>query len=64
MIRGLFAALICALLPATAFAWGGDGHQIVALIAEERLAPEAKAMIHELLGDDVNISEPYTNPSR
>lgn len=44
------------LMPATMFAWGGDGHQIVCLIAEERLTPAAKAGIHELLGD-ANISD-------
>jgi len=38
-------------------AWGGDGHQIVCLIAEERLTPAAKAGIHALLGDDVHISD-------
>jgi len=36
---------------------GRRRHQIVALIAEERLPPEAKAAIHELLGDDVDISD-------
>jgi hypothetical protein len=51
MLRGvLFAALVAALLPSLAFAWGGDGHQLVCLIAEDRLKPEAKAGIHALLG--------------
>jgi hypothetical protein len=45
------------LLPSFAFAWGGDGHQITALIAEDRLTPAAKAGIHDLLGTDVNISD-------
>ncbi|HEY2584453.1 MAG TPA: S1/P1 nuclease, partial [Tepidisphaeraceae bacterium] len=40
-----------------AHAWGGDGHQIVCLIAEDRLTPSAKAAIHDLLGKDVNISD-------
>jgi hypothetical protein len=40
-----------------AFAWGGDGHQIVALIAEERLTPAAQSGIHELLGKDTDISD-------
>src|SRR4051794_1719729 len=43
--------------PTALLAWGGDGHQIVALIAEDRLTPEAKAAIHDLLGADVNISD-------
>jgi hypothetical protein len=42
-------------LPAAA--WGGDGHQITCLIAEDRLTPAAKAAIHKLLGADVNISD-------
>ena len=40
-----------------AFAWGGDGHQLVCLIAEDRLTPAAKKAIHEILGNDVNISD-------
>lgn len=30
------------LVPSTLFAWGGDGHQIVCLIAEDHLSPAAK----------------------
>lgn len=56
-MRACFLALICLLgLPSFVFAWGGDGHQIVALIAEERLTPAAKAGIKALLGD-ANISD-------
>lgn len=51
------AAVAVLLLPCLAFAWGGDGHQIVALIAEERLKPATKAAIHGLLGADANISD-------
>ena len=51
------AIAVVLLIPSMLFAWGGDGHQIVALIAEERLTPEAKHEIHELLGADVNISD-------
>lgn len=49
--------LLLMMLPATAFAWGGDGHQITCLIAEDHLNAKAKAAIHELLGTDVNISD-------
>src|SRR4051812_4708796 len=53
----LAAALILLLwLPSAASAWGGDGHQIVALIAEGHLSPEAKAGIRDLLGE-ANISD-------
>jgi hypothetical protein len=37
--------------------WGGDGHQLVCMIAEYRLTPAAKAGFHDLLGKDVNISD-------
>ena len=56
-VKSFFVFLTFLLIPSTLFAWGGDGHQIVALIAEERLTPEAQAGIHELLGKDVNISD-------
>jgi hypothetical protein len=45
-----------ALLPTQLFPWGGEGHQIVALIAERNLKPSARAMVTELLGD-ANISD-------
>jgi len=54
---GAVAAALCLLLmPSIVHAWGGDGHQIVCLIAEDRLTPAAKAGIHALLGD-ANISD-------
>jgi nuclease S1 len=53
-----FAALATILLlPCLARAWGGDGHQIICLIAEDQLTPEARAAVHELLGAGVNISD-------
>jgi hypothetical protein len=54
ILKFFFALLF---IPSLAYAWGGDGHQLVALIAEDRLTPEATAGIHELLGKDVNISD-------
>ncbi|CAN5406972.1 S1/P1 nuclease [soil metagenome] len=55
----LFAigVILSLLAPSFVFGWGGDGHQIVCLIAEARLTPIAKAAIHDLLGDDVDISD-------
>jgi hypothetical protein len=49
--------LFVVLFPSFSHAWGGDGHQIVCLIAEDHLTPAAKAGIHDLLGKDVNISD-------
>lgn len=50
----VFASL---LAPATLRAWGGEGHQIVALIAEAHLTLEANEGIRQLLGGDVFISD-------
>ncbi len=38
------------------FAWGGEGHQIVALIAENHLTPESQNAVHDLL-DNANLSD-------
>ena len=57
-MKPAFAALSAVLFwPTVLLAWGGDGHQIVCLIAEDRLTPAAKAAVHDLLGKDVNISD-------
>jgi hypothetical protein len=42
-------ALLLAALPA--FAWGPSGHRIVAIIAEQRLSPQAREKISKLLLD-------------
>lgn len=43
-----------AALSSPAFAWGQEGHQIVALIAAHELTPKARAGVARLLGDDVD----------
>jgi nuclease S1 len=53
-VRAVLAALL--VVPTTCFAWGGEGHQIVALIAENHLTPIAKAAIGDLL-DGAQISD-------
>ncbi len=35
-----------------AFAWGGEGHRLIARLAETRLSPAARSAIQELLGPD------------
>jgi hypothetical protein len=40
-----------ALWSTPGFAWGQEGHRIVANIADTRLSPEAVARIHAILGD-------------
>lgn len=46
MYHRFFAAFalltVCASL---CLAWGGEGHQLVALIAEDQLTPQAKAAV-------------------
>jgi hypothetical protein len=54
-----FVVVVCLVLciSPVVFAWGGDGHQLTCLIAEDRLTPAAKRGIQDLLGADVNISD-------
>ncbi len=49
------ASVLCAsvLGPTRAWAWGREGHRIVALIAADRLTPAARAQVADLLGPDV-----------
>ena len=53
------AAFACFLVVACSrvLAWGGEGHQVVALIAEARLTDTARAKVQELLGPDASISD-------
>jgi hypothetical protein len=39
-------------MPSAAWAWGNEGHEIVALIAASELSPVAKAQVEQLLGGD------------
>jgi hypothetical protein len=57
MLRGLAtftASILCASLlgPSAAWAWGREGHRVVALIAADRLTPAARAQVADLLGAD------------
>jgi hypothetical protein len=59
---GIFACLLVVLiasLPAPARAWGCEGHQVVALLAEKHLTPHALAMAKKILAEgpiDPNLS--------
>lgn len=49
----------CLCLPAPAHAWGCEGHQVVALLAEMHLTPQALATAKQILADgpiDPNLS--------
>jgi len=54
MLVGLLAAGTTAFLSSPAWAWGQEGHQIVALIAAHDLTPGARGGVARLLGDDVD----------
>ena len=46
--------LICAILglaalPLPAFAWGPEGHVVIAMIAEERLSPDVRQAVRKIL---------------
>jgi hypothetical protein len=45
----LTALAVVSTSTSTAFAWGPQGHRVIAKVAEERLTPAAKAAIKELL---------------
>lgn len=54
--RSMIVSLICVmtLWPPRAHAWGDEGHQIVALIAERYLDPGVKLRVQQLLATDVS----------
>jgi hypothetical protein len=45
------AAAIFLIAPSSVWAWGCEGHQVVALIAERNLSPHALAMVKQILRD-------------
>ena len=55
----LAAALLAlaAAVPRPAFAWGPEGHSIIARLAVPRLTPAAKAELRRILGDDYEIGD-------
>ena len=48
-LKSILAALVAHLLCGSAWAWGSEGHQVIALIAEKQLTPQAKAEVARLL---------------
>jgi nuclease S1 len=49
LTMALSASVLCWLTPHPARAWGSEGHQVVALIAESALEPQARAAVEQLL---------------
>ncbi len=46
-----------AALPPAAFAWGPEGHSVIAQLALTRLTPAAKAELKAILGEDYEIGD-------
>jgi len=55
MRRFLAAALTLLGLPFPAFTWGGEGHDLVARIAQAQLKPKVRAKIDAILGPNTTI---------
>lgn len=54
-MRGIFiAAAVASLSPVPAFAWGYEGHEVVAAIAQSYLTPQAAANVDGLLAADTD----------
>lgn len=60
LVAFFVAFAFSALLPVEAWAWGCEGHQIVALIAEKHLSPNALAAVKKLLSE--NPIDPALKP--
>jgi len=54
-MKRLICALACSAA-ANAFAWGADGHSVIAEIAQRRLTPEARQEMERLLGPGVSLA--------
>ena len=55
-VIGMLAATIAATGPLQAFAWGGDGHSIIAELAQRRLTPASRQEVERLLGTGVSLA--------
>lgn len=55
MVRILVACLLLAV-PSLAWAWGQEGHSIIAEIAQRRLTPDSTAEVQRLLGSNHSLA--------
>jgi hypothetical protein len=51
-----FALSLLAVTPRSALAWGDEGHEIVALIADAFLYPGKRGTVGAMLADDPTMS--------
>ena len=56
-------SLLSVFLPATALAWGGQGHRLVAALAAQDLTPAARAQVDRLLAGECTPAAVATTPS-
>jgi hypothetical protein len=56
----LLIASLLACLPVSSWAWGRDGHRIVAAMAESRLTPTALERVRAILGEDTTLASVST----
>ncbi|HWE76114.1 MAG TPA: S1/P1 nuclease [Stellaceae bacterium] len=56
MRRLAIVLIVTSLIPAQAFAWGSEGHRIVAEIAEQRLEPDTAKQVRDLLAIENSTS--------
>jgi hypothetical protein len=51
-VLAALSLLVSTMIPHAAFAWGDDGHKVVALIAQQYLTPEARRAVTAMLAAD------------
>ncbi len=59
LLGGLASGAACGIAPDPAFAWGPEGHEVVALIARDDLTPATRAKVDAILARD---PDPLTAP--
>jgi S1/P1 Nuclease len=57
----ILASLLILLLPGLVFAWGDEGHEVIALIAWRYLTPRTRAEVTALLAQDASQLTPTTD---
>jgi hypothetical protein len=62
MMRCIFLTLLLTFLTSEAWAWGEEGHSVIAEIAQRRLSPSAAQAITQILQSNPNVPA-YTTPS-
>lgn len=55
LTRAIAALALAAAVPTTAFAWGGEGHEVIAAIARARLTAATRARVDAILARDRDI---------